>query len=214
MNENNELDQTIVKISSVKRDHGKAILTLSNGKTHVMPRALLKERPYRSGMPFDEDAFLLLLKDRSYPFAMDKAVTLLSMRARTEKEIVDALRRNSYPEETIARVMARLQEAGYINDAKFAVQFSSSRVSRGLGSHRIRMDLRMKGIDSEIIESTLDGLNHDDMLEAAIKMARKAAHGKDLNDRADRQKLLAALARRGYGFSTAKQALQAILEEQ
>ena len=103
-------------------------------------------------MPFDEEAFRALLKERAYPFAMDKAVTLLSMRARTEKELVDALRKNTYPEETIARVMARLHEAGYINDAQFASQYSSVRVSRGLGTRRIRMDLRAKGVDSEIID--------------------------------------------------------------
>lgn len=202
---------SVLKISSVKRDHGKAILTLSSGETRVMPRALLKERPYKSGMPFDEEAFRTLLKERSYPFAMDKAVTLLSMRARTEKELVDALRKNTYPEETIARVMARLHEAGYINDAQFASQFSSVRVSRGLGARRIRMDLRAKGVDSEIIDEAIDNLDQDDVLSGAIKMAHKAAHGKDLSDRADRQKILAALARRGYDFGTAKQALDAVL---
>ena len=60
-------------VSSVKRIQGKAVLTLSNGETVSMPRAMLKERPYRSGMPFDKAAFDALIIERSYPFAMDKA---------------------------------------------------------------------------------------------------------------------------------------------
>ena len=36
-----------IKLLSVRRDHGRAALTLSNGETLVMPRAMLKERPYR-----------------------------------------------------------------------------------------------------------------------------------------------------------------------
>ncbi len=207
--ENNPL----VKVSSVKRDHGKAILTLSNGETRIMPRAMLREHPYKGGMPFDEEAFALFIKERSYPFAMDKAVALLSMRARTEKEIVDALRKNTYPEETIARVMQRLHEAGYINDAQFAAQYSASRISRGLGARRIRMDLRMKGVDVQTIDQVVSQLDAEDILSSAIKAAKKAAHGKDFNDRADRQKILAALARRGYDYQTSKQALNALTEE-
>ena len=204
-------DQNQIKVLSVKREHGKAYLTLSNGSVRTMPRAMLRERPYKSGMVFDDESFEVLLKERSYPFAMDKAVALLSMRARTEKEIVDALKRNAYPEEAIARVMARLHENGYINDAEFAAQYSSARVTRGLGAKRIRMDLRLKGVDAEVIDEAIQTLDQDEVLNSAIKAAQKAARGKELNDRSDRQKILAALARRGFDFSVAKKALDAIL---
>ena len=202
-----------IKISSVRREHGKAILTLSNGEIRAMPRAMLKERPYKSGMPFDEEAFQSFISERSYPFAMDKAVALLSMRARTEKEIVDALRMNTYPEATIARVMQRLQEAGYVNDSEFAVQYSSARVLKGMGSRRIRMELRNKGIESDIIDQTISDLDQEDVLKGAITTARKAVHGKNISDRADRQKVLASLARRGYDYQIARQALDILLQE-
>ena len=102
------------KLISVQRSHGRAILVLSTGETLAMPRAMLKERPYRGGTPFDREAFDSFLRERSYPFAMEKAVALLAMRSRTQQEIADALRKNAYPERTIARVMVRLDEAGYI----------------------------------------------------------------------------------------------------
>ena len=108
-------------VSDVKRIHGKAILILSNGEMLSMPRAMLKERPYRTGMSFDRRLFEDFLKERAYPFAMEKAVTLLASRARTEKEIVQALRMNAYPDATIARVMQRLSKAGYVDDKDFAV---------------------------------------------------------------------------------------------
>ena len=94
------------KLISVQRSHGRATLVLSTGETLAMPRAMLKERPYRGGTPFDREAFDSFLLERSYPFAMEKAVALLAMRSRTQQEIADALRKNAYPERTIARVMA------------------------------------------------------------------------------------------------------------
>ena len=129
----NEHTNTLT-ISSVKRVHGRASLILSSGETLPMPRAMLKERPYRGGMPFDRAQFHAFLLERSYPFALDKAVSLLASRARTEKEIVSALRQNAYPEQTIARVMARLHDEGYINDAAFAGQWVSARTAKGMGA--------------------------------------------------------------------------------
>ncbi len=201
------------KLISVHRDHGRATLTLSSGETLAMPRAMLKERPYRGGTPFDREAFDSFLLERSYPFAMEKAVALLAMRPRTQQEIADALRKNAYPERTIARVMARLDEAGYINDSDFAEQWAASRTNKGMGSRRIRMELRRKGVGSEAIDEALSAIDEDDLLSGALKAARKAASGKDLFDPKDRQKILAALARRGYGYTEAKQALDMLKEE-
>ena len=202
-----------IKLLSVRRDHGRAALTLSNGETLVMPRAMLKERPYRGGTPFDREAFDTFLSERSYPFAMEKAVALLAMRPRTQQEIADALRKNAYPVRTIARVMARLDEAGYINDTNFAEQWAASRTGKGMGARRIRMELRRKGVDGDAIDEALSSIDEDEMLSGALKAARKAASGKDISDPKDRQKVLAALARRGYGYSEAKQALDMLKEE-
>ena len=203
------------KLISVQRSHGRATLVLSTGETLVMPRAMLKERPYRGGvLDGAREAFDSFLWERSYPFAMEKAVALLAMRSRTQQEIADALRKNAYPERTIARVMARLDEAGYINDTDFAEQWAASRTTKGMGARRIRMELRQKGVDSEAIDEALSAIDHDDMLSGALKAARKAASGKNLADPKDRQKIFAALARRGYGYAEARQALEALKDEQ
>lgn len=199
-------------ISSVRRAHGRATLILSTGEALAMPRAMLKERPYRGGMPFDRAQFDAFLAERSYPYALDKAVALLACRARTEKEIVDALRQNAYPERTIARVMARLHEEGYVDDAAFAEQWVGARTAKGMGARRIRQELHMKGVGSAEIDEALGSADADEVLETAVRVAEKASRGKTLSDPADRQKVIAALVRRGYDFSTAKAALQSLLE--
>ena len=178
-----------------------------------MPRAMLRERPYRSGMPFDHASFDSFLRERSYSFAIDKAVGLLASRSRTEKEIADYLQKNAYPETTIARVMARLQDSGYLNDSDFAANWTTSRSAKGLGTRRIRMELRQKGIDQETIDAALAELDDSDILASAVQAARKAMRGKNLSSASDRQKIIAALARRGFDFSISKQALQHIIDQ-
>lgn len=208
----NERTNTLT-ISSVKRVHGRASLILSSGETLTMPRAMLKERPYRGGMPFDRAQFYTFLLERSYPFALDKAVSLLASRARTEKEIVSALRQNAYPEQTIARVMARLHDEGYINDADFSAQWAGARTAKGMGVRRIRQELRLKGVSQDDIDEAIASLDEDEALLSAVKMAEKASRGRNLSNPSDRQKVIAALARRGYDFATAKKALQQIQDQ-
>jgi len=53
----------------------------------------------------------------------------------------------------------------------------------------------------------------DDVMQGALKIAEKAARGKDLSSPSDRQKILAALARRGYDFSVAKLALKQLISQ-
>lgn len=203
-----------LSLVSVKRAHGLATLTLSNGEILSIPRAMLKERPYRAGMPFDVEAFHIFIRERSYSFALEKAVSLLAVRTRTEKEIYDALKRNAYPETAIARVMAYLHESGYLNDADFAGHWAQSRTQKGMGPRRIRMELRQKGIDSDTIEDTLSALSEDEQLTGVRKAAERFSRGRDLTLPSDRQKVIAALARRGYDFSLARQAIELLVEDE
>ena len=201
-------------LTSVRRIRGRAVLTLSDGTQLSMPRAMLRERPYRGGTPFDMASFTAFLRERSLPFAMEKAVGLLAMRARTEKELRDALRQNAYPEETVERVIARMGEAGYIDDADFAGHWAASRSAKGMGSRRIAMELRRKGVSGDTIDSTLNALDEEDVFDGALRYARKAARGRDLSQISERQKVSAALARRGYDFSTAREAIAALISEE
>lgn len=202
-----------LQIRSIKRIHGRAVLTLTDGETLSMPRAMLKERPYRSGMPFDHASFETFIHERSYPFALEKAVSMLAMRSRSQKELKDALQRNAYPEHTIRRVLERMLEAGYIDDAGFAKSWACARTTRGMGARKISMELRQKGVSSETIDETLSSLDEDAVFDGALKIARKAAHGKDIASPSDRQKISAALIRRGYDYSTARQVLAVLIDE-
>ena len=209
-----EPSATGLSIKSVRRVHSRAVLTLSNGETRVMPRALLRERPYRGGVPFDEAAFEALLRERSYPFALERAVSLLAVRARTERELRDALHQCAYSEVVIDRVIARMNEAGYIDDADFASQWAASRTGKGLGTRRIAMELRQKGVDAEQIEQALGQIDEEERTESALRAAQKAARGRELSSPADRQKVFAALMRRGYDSASAKKAIAALRDQE
>lgn len=142
--------------------------------------------------------------------AVDRALRSLALRAHSEQEIVDKLTRAGYDEQTIAGAMARLAEYSLVDDASFASQWAQARTRRGMGPWRIARELRDKGIDRETADEALSNLDEDAALEQATALALKHLRRADKNARS---RAHGALIRRGYGYDTARQALDRALAE-
>lgn len=197
-------------VTDVKKQRGFMIVEIDGEPSIRIPISVYRERPLQVGDSYDAQSYDDWLSEREYPHALERAVAFLAGRARTERELLTCLKRCGYTERAIARVMQRLTQAGYINDAQFADQWTLSRTSRAVGKRRIAQELRQKGVDPETIDAAMEQIDEDDMMDAAKALAEKLlarTRGKD--DRDIRRKVTAALIRRGYDYATARQALDA-----
>lgn len=116
--------------------------------------------------------------------------------------------------ETIRAVVARLVEAGLINDSTFA-STRARRLSReGRSSRAIAAHLAQKGVRTEVARSVID---RDGDLDAALVLTKKRRIGpfrrEELVDAVAKQKELGVLARAGFDRSTAERALRLDREE-
>lgn len=149
-----------------------------------------------------------------YRPALDRAVGLLAIRARSRREIEQRLLRAGYDEEVVSMVLYKLEREKLLDDEDFSVQWVESR-KRKYGSTRIAMELRMKGVDPETAEAALACCSEEDELETAAALARRKI--KSDRDSCDRRKLFqrvtAFLVRRGYSWDIAKKAFEEALEE-
>lgn len=197
-------------ITDMKKQRGFMIVEIDGEPSLRIPISVYRERPLQIGDAYDAKSYDDWLCAREYPHALERAVSFLAGRARTEHELLVCLKHCGYTERAIARVMQRLSQAGYINDAQFADQWTLARTSRAVGKRRIAQELRQKGVDSQAIDAAIAQIDEDDMLDAATALARKLlarTRGKDERD--VRRKVTAALMRRGYDYATARQALDA-----
>jgi len=109
----------------------------------------------------------------------------------------------------IRAVVARLVEAGLVNDTTFA-ETRSRRLSReGRSSRAIAAHLAQRGVRTEVARSVID---RGGDLDAALVLTRKRRIGafrrEALLDAAAKQKELGVLARAGFDRSTAERALR------
>jgi regulatory protein len=91
----------------------------------------------------------------------DYAIKALGRRMRSESELRRLMKARAIPdasgEASIAAVLGRLKEHGYLNDAAFAETYARLRQeNEKQGQRRVRNDLQQKGLNSELITETLD----------------------------------------------------------
>ena len=151
-------------------------------------------------------------RDAEYERARKRAMYLLGSRPYSTAMLREKLL-NNYSAETADRVIGEMTDYGFLDDEDYARRLASS-VIRGkkYGLHRAKAEMRRKGVPDELIEQALSEYSREDMAESLTELVRKK-YSERLYDRDERQKVIAALARRGYGFGEIKTAITAVLEE-
>ena len=200
-------------ITGIKKERSKYRVTINDSEDVLVPLALMRERPLKEGQPIDLEDYDNWLMVRQYRFALDRAVGYLAARARSTREIEQKLLQAGYRPCTVEMVIYKLQRESLLDDADFARQWVESRQTHKLGRSRIAQELRRKGVSQEEAEEALSGIDDEDQLSGAIALAEKAAvrikPGEDIRKASAR--IAGMLARRGYSWDIAKQAIQKAL---
>lgn len=137
---------------------------------------------------------------------MSYALRLLGGRAHSMGELKEKMRQRTERPECIERVLARLKEAGYLDDRKFAENYAASRLeNQGFGKMRVLRDLRQRRVApklaEQVTERTFQSTDETELIEAFLK---RKFRGKLLGPfLKDPKNLAAAFRRLRYaGFSS------------
>lgn len=150
--------------------------------------------------------------------AKRRAMHLLSGRDYSRKELTEKLM-NNYSEATANAVAELMCEYGYINDERYAEKLARQCIKvKRYGKGRAAMYMRQKGLDADTIDAALEKYSEDDITEEIAELLRKKYADRlflpGIEGKKEMQKVIAALARRGYGYNDIKAALYTVQEEQ
>ena len=202
-------------ITSIKKERGKVRLCISESDEVLVPLSLFRERPLEEGQPIDLEEYDNWLMVRQYRHALDRAVAFLASRARSRKEIEDKLLHCGYRPCTVEMVLYKLEKENLLDDADFAQQWVEARTARKMGRNRIAQELRRKGVSADEAEAALEAIDEDDQLASAVSLVEKSmARAKPGEDpRKTAQRITAMLARRGYGWDIAREAISQVMHD-
>ncbi len=143
-------------------------------------------------------------QDKSYDRAMNTALRLLSVRARSIKEIRAKLTDKGVEGPVLEKVIEKLLDLNYLDDTEFAGQWARHLAFNLLyGNRRIEASLREKGIPEEIIEKA-DSKNREELEEKAAlsRVLNKKIKGFETRNLDCKQKARLARMLAGRGFPT------------
>lgn len=151
------------------------------------------------GKQLSQERYDYILNELIYAKARDKAVKLLSFSPRSEKELIDKLKKD-YSDEICQRVVEMLKRYGYLNDADYALSYVKDSFNlKGKGSIRIRSELRHKGIGEAEISSALETAELDEE-EKAYALLKKRLKGNTDPDMKEKAKQYRYLASKGFSY--------------
>jgi len=198
-------------IESGKRKKTVTLLTDTEEEVRV-DGSFVSDHAIREGLEVEDGLFAEWLNEWRRRKAMDAALRYLGYRSRTRSQMEKYLNGKDFPANTIAEVMEKLAGYGYLDDRRYAKEYMESKLKdRSLGRIRIRMALRERGIEDDIIEETLAGYDEDEELSQAVAYLEKQIHklqGKSPEIR--KKQCYAALARRGFNWETIQRAWNAV----
>ena len=136
----------------------------------------------------------------------DYACWLLARRSYSQAELLEKFHKRFIPEEEIFfAALKKLVKLGLQSDENFTESFVS--LHDGWGRRRLELELKKKGIAEELIEKFLpDNSAELERCKEALKIKLKNSPVPE--DYRARQKILAFLARRGFGLDVIKVALR------
>ena len=134
------------------------------------------------------------------------ALDLLARREHSRLELERKLASRGFHAPVVAGALDRLEAAGALSAERFGASFVRSRIARGQGPLRIRMELEQRGVASDAAAELL-GQAEVDWNEAAREVRRKRfgqAAPRDFKERARQARFL---EQRGFGSSAIRAAL-------
>jgi regulatory protein len=207
----------VTQITEHPRKPGRYVIDVDGREFAVVTADALAATKARIGVVVDDRLAARLGEANELTAAYDRALHLLSFRARSARELERRLIQKGVTPERADRVIAKLREAGLVDDADFARQVARSKVSAGASRRRLHQELFKRGVARDIADEAVDEvLEEENVDEVAVaeRIARKrlpSLAGADAPTR--RRRLYAFLARRGHDGETIRVVMSRVLEE-
>lgn len=146
--------------------------------------------------------------------AKKRAMYLLGGKDYSRKELMTKLLKN-YSRETCEAVIEQMSEYGFLDDRKYAEKLARHYIEiKKYGKIRAKSLMIQKGLGSSLADEALEQYSNEDIVDEIVSIIKKKYSDRISTDgpdqRAEMQKVIAALARRGYRYEQITAALKLI----
>lgn len=155
------------------------------------------------GMQIEESKLDEIQLETEKSQAVDKALNFISATMKTKKQVRDYLAKKGYTEAVADYVIERLKYYNYVDDYAYCRSYVTSVTCKG--KKALEYDLIKRGAERNAIEASLNEIEEDG--DVVLEILKKYMRGKE-NTRDNLYKGLKYLLSKGFGYETAKSAIE------
>lgn len=157
------------------------------------------------GTDISDEEWEELVDKIDYRKAFNKCADLLSRRDHSVKELRDKLLR-TVDEAAADKAIDKYIEMGYLDDEKFAKALAEHLYNvKNYSDSHVKQELFKRGISRDIVNEIVDSTENDSV-QSVVTIINKKYLNK-LNIEGGREKVIAAMMRKGFSYSDIKSAL-------
>jgi regulatory protein len=152
--------------------------------------------------------------DLEYRQTKNYVLRRLAAQSQSAVEMAKKLKEKFVSQGNADRVIEEFKQLGYLNDHEWLSSFVKSNKAKNKSSQMISMKLRTKGFPQPDIENVLSEVVDPESDKTSIlHLLNTKYRQRNLSDFKEKQKVIAALVRRGFEFSGIKSVIDELLRK-
>lgn len=172
----------------------------------ILDRSLCESEGLKAGDDLSEERLQQLVESSACRRAKSRAIWMLDSRDYTQKGMYDKLRR-LYGDSAANYAASYCAEIGLIDDERYANRLAQLMSERGISDREAVRRLVAKGVPREIAQNAVSEAESDPRAQLAEIIEKKYANRLLSGDRKEIEKVVAALARKGFDFGDIRRAV-------
>ena len=202
----------------VRKDQKNVIIYFDNDEKLILSGDIFYNSGLRKGEEVSEDRYSYFIEQNFLYHIKQRALSFLSRRLHSEKEIFIKLKAKSYDEKLIKIILNDLKTLSFIDDRNFTFHFVDEKLKRKKwGTNKIRAALFSKGVSSNIIDEVISEFDNTEnnielVNELAIKKLKQLKK-RNLDENKIYQKVIAFLLSRGFDYSISAEVCNKIMKQ-
>lgn len=203
----------ITAIEPQKRKAGRFNIFVDGKFSFALSEKILADEDLAVGQKITGAKIEKLITEYELSKNLEKVFKFLSYRLRSQKEIVNYLKKRNLGEEEINLIVKKLEKLKMLNDFEFAKFFIESRLKfRPKGKQLLKLELTQKGVEKDTIEKVLSEIEISEVELAQTAISKKLPRFLKLGEIEAKTKVFQFLARRGFTWEVIKTVVDTALK--
>jgi len=205
----------ITSIEVQKNNQDRVSIFLDNKFAFGLDMTLYLKYNLKKDMELEEDFIETILKAEEINKSLNYAISLLSRKDRTKREIEDKLLNKGYDIEVVGKVLDKLKEYNYINDEIYCEKYINDKIKfTKYGKNKIKANLYAKGVDKDIISRKIIEIDNNFEYDRALELARKKLPSLQKYDKFKiKAKLGNYLISKGFDYDVVNKVINNVIRE-